>query len=613
MVSKEVFFYKIILVCVLTVTARQRGDAVFSFLATLPGFIHERQAKMITLMVDTAFDLPAGHLTVVYEKQRGSFITWLCMTLQFFGIKTSLYKLERNMESLAYLEKLEKDVKDRSSAYLDGNYLFMVPVETSEDVISMIHQEKLGRRNIIYLFLWPEKEISQLFCSNVDEVVRVGVITNPRRNTYHVYYNQAEPDGSSELKMINWWTWPKGYFQNPLLPPSSRVYKDLKGRVFIVPVLHKPPWHFVEFNNNSLQVEGGRDDKLLSILSQQLNFKYEYFDPPDRSEGSALVNGTMQGVLGLLWQGEVEVFIGDLTVTFERSLVVEFSFFTLSDSEVFLTHAPGKLNEALALIRPFRWEVWPAVVFTVGLSGPLLFLLKKSHSGWKSMSLRELCDCIWISATIFLRQSLVTKIHGDLSRIAVIILYLVATYVIGDMYSANLTSLLTRPAREKPVSTLEQLNYAMEERNFKLLVERHSASHGVFENGSGLYESVHYFHLSEKLYTSYSAIALQIGCPFVDQFNKLIIIMFESGILSKITEDEYLKLRENQVPSSGKTSKRKSEATEEVGEGEAPSEDDKTLKPMSMKTLQGAFYVLIVGCSVASFVILMEILVNKYT
>lgn len=54
---------------------------------------------------------------------------------------------------------------------------------------------------------------------------------------------------------------------------------------------------------------------------------------------------------------EADFFIGDLTVTYERSQAVEFSFLTLVDSELFLTHSPGLLNEALALIRPFHWIV----------------------------------------------------------------------------------------------------------------------------------------------------------------------------------------------------------------------------------------------------------------
>lgn len=31
----------------------------------------------------------------------------------------------------------------------------------------------------------------------------------------------------------------------------------------------------------------------------------------------------------------------------------------------------------------------------------------------------------------------------------------------------------------------------------------------------------HRFHLSEKLFTRYSAIALQIGCPYIESFNNM--------------------------------------------------------------------------------------------
>ncbi|CAB0008155.1 unnamed protein product [Nesidiocoris tenuis] len=135
---------------------------------------------------------------------------------------------------------------------------------------------------------------------------------------------------------------------------------------------------------------------------------------------------------------------------------------------------------------------------------------------------------------------------------------------------------------------------------------------------------VQHFHLSQRLYTRYSAIALQIGCPFVEHFNKLIINMFESGILSKITEDEYQKLREKKdsnISSGGSSAKRRDaermpqkggvEATKEIGEGKTQIEDDEQLKPMSMKTLQGAFYVLLVGCSTAEIFLRHFVLVIK--
>ncbi len=68
--------------------------------------------------------------------------------------------------------------------------------------------------------------------------------------------------------------------------------------------------------------------------------------------------------------------------------------------------------------------------------------------------------------------------------------------------------------------------------------------------------------------------------------------LFEGGIYSKMTEDEYQKLRQNQ---DGNTENRiVSEGANDQEEGHAH------LKATSMKTLQGAFYVLIIGYILSS-------------
>lgn len=66
---------------------------------------------------------------------------------------------------------------------------------------------------------------------------------------------------------------------------------------------------------------------------------------------------------------------GDVVVSYERMQEVEFSFFTLPDSGAFLTHAPKRLSEAFALVYPFQMEVWPVVIFTFIVTGPILYLM----------------------------------------------------------------------------------------------------------------------------------------------------------------------------------------------------------------------------------------------
>jgi hypothetical protein len=72
---------------------------------------------------------------------------------------------------------------------------------------------------------------------------------------------------------------------------------------------------------------------------------------------------------------EADFVFGDIVVTYERMQEVEFSFFTLPDSGAFITHAPRRLSEALALVYPFQREVWPALIFTVLITGPILYFM----------------------------------------------------------------------------------------------------------------------------------------------------------------------------------------------------------------------------------------------
>lgn len=62
-------------------------------------------------------------------------------------------------------------------------------------------------------------------------------------------------------------------------------------------------------------------------------------------------------------------------LTYEKMQEVEFSFFTLPDSGAFLTHAPRRLSEAFALLYPFQKEVWPPLILTILMVGPILYAM----------------------------------------------------------------------------------------------------------------------------------------------------------------------------------------------------------------------------------------------
>lgn len=70
-------------------------------------------------------------------------------------------------------------------------------------------------------------------------------------------------------------------------------------------------------------------------------------------------------------------------LSWERRKAIEFSFFTLADSGAFATHAPRRLNEALAIMRPFKLDIWPYLILTIVFSGPIFYAIIALPYKWR--------------------------------------------------------------------------------------------------------------------------------------------------------------------------------------------------------------------------------------
>ncbi|XP_062561780.1 ionotropic receptor 40a [Armigeres subalbatus] len=586
--------------------------------------------------------------------------------------------------------------------------LFCHPEEMVEDLVV----RRLAHRLSLYIFYWgAHKPPTVLDRTLLREPLRVAVITNPRKNIFRIFYNQAKPNNRGELLSANWFDGNDMTFKKvPLLPTPTTVYKNFEGRVFTIPVIHKPPWHFVAFKkhndteNEEFEVTGGRDHNLIQLIAHRMNFSFKYVDQEDRIQGTAVgppENATFTGALGMLQRREVDLFLGDVAVTWERMQAVEFSFFTLADSAAFVTHAPRKLSEALALVRPFQVTVWPLVLLTILMSGPILYILiampyhledwargsmarrrrfkvQRGPSFYHMQYIHEmnygplpggveiagtprhptLDRCIWYTINVYLRQSATIPYNGHVSRFFSILLWLCATYVLGDVYSAQLTSQLARPAREGPIDTLGKLENCMLRDGYQLLVERQSAFQAALANSTGILQRLyritqrqshnesylvssveegirvlvdnskravfggretlyfntkrygaHRFQLSEKLYTRYSAVAVQFGSPFLDSLNEVIMRLFEAGIIEKITIAEYERMFGSQVgqfvDESEQTMKPESTGTE-GGKAKKAAESNEKLQPMNLRMLQGAFLALACGHLLGVIALMLE-------
>ncbi|XP_073823427.1 ionotropic receptor 40a isoform X2 [Musca autumnalis] len=645
------------------------------------------------------------------------------------------------------------------------NLIFCQPGELPQ----MILERRLAHRLSLFIFYWGAKHPPKRSEIDFREPMRAVVITRPRKKAFRIYYNQAHPDGNGRLSLVSWYDGDNlGLSKEPLLPPASNVYSNFHGRVFRVPVFHSPPWFWVNYANETasnttmdwsseehysndeenlelpeVNVTGGRDHRLLQLLAKHMNFEFVYIDTPGRTQGS-LTNETFTGGIGLLQKGLGDFFLGDVSLSWERRKAIEFSFFTLADSGAFATHAPRRLNEALAILRPFKADVWPYLILTVIVSGPVFYLIISVPFRWQTdfkekrmkrclkrnkfhmvyireitrmdnkisrrMLREEKCErkqkesdnelpenlfnkCIWFTVQLFLKQSCQELYHGYRAKFLMIVYWIAATYVLADVYSAQLTSQFARPAREAPINTLHRLQKAMIQDGYLLFVERESSSLEMLENGTEIFrqlyalmklqspdeegylidsveagmhliadglenkavlggrETLYFniqqygsktFQLSHKLYTRYSAVAVQIGCPFLDSLNNVLIHLFEGGILDKMTTAEYeiqsrmiskdMKKNKNSNKNNSNSKLNKNlkshqqdpaemsslgDETNNPNESQGNSADNAEMKkpqvattiiqPLNLRMLQGAFIVLIVGYTLAGLTLFLEL------
>ncbi|XP_055376394.1 ionotropic receptor 40a [Condylostylus longicornis] len=601
--------------------------------------------------------------------------------------------------------------------------------------VELLHENNLAHRLSLFVFYWGAKSPPSAKYARFEEPLRVVIITRPREKAFRVFYNQAVPSGVSSLRLVNWYDGESlGLIKTPLLPSTSSVYSKFDGRIFKIPVIHAPPWFFIDYKTNSSQIPhftypsednkfcankepeiveqsnicviGGRDHNLLLNLARKMDFKIQYIDPPERTQGSPIspdetdISFNFSGGIGMLQNRSGDIFLGDISLNWERGKAVEFSFFTLADSVAFATHAPRRLNEALAILRPFKLDVWPYLILTIIFSGPIFYCIIKIPYLWqfnkkpkifnkksfipiypdyineisygrrkmKRSTIKEkkrnlpntnlFGHCIWFTLQLFLKQSCSEPHNCRRVKFLTIVYWIAATYVLADVYSAQLTSQFARPAREPPINTLEKLEYAMKFGGYQLFVEKESSALQLLENGTELFQRLYKlmkgqqdsrgdrteflvdsvekgiekivdgsqkvilggretlyfnmkrygskkFQLSQKLFTRYSAVAVQNGCPYLDSINEVLIHLFEGGVLDKLTDIEYEAmsklLSKNQSSDQIINDENKNEKNDESSissEGEKSFnmlDEDDVIQPINLRMLQGAFIVLIIG------------------
>ncbi|XP_063869656.1 glutamate receptor-like [Scylla paramamosain] len=194
---------------------------------------------------------------------------------------------------------------------------------------------------------------------------------------------------------------------------------------------------------------------MLNTLARHMNFTYELRHASDGKFGTPAEGGNWTGVVGTL-QHEMADFSMDLTVTPQRAEVVEYSRAYIDESLVILSSKPKPLPEYLSVVRPLEGEVWGAIVMCVMIWGSVLWMMERlSHwiSGRRYLS---------FTSSIFYGWGLLLEDRpfeppSTTSSQILVGTWLLVYLIVSPAYRGSLISHLVVESKSSVINSMEEL------------------------------------------------------------------------------------------------------------------------------------------------------------
>ena len=236
---------------------------------------------------------------------------------------------------------------------------------------------------------------------------------------------------------------------------------SMMGRKLIVTTIPYPPYTIISTNSHGSLSFGGSELLMLDLLSNSLNFTYQYRpSPADEMWGEILNNKTLlTGMLGLLSRKEADIAIGNLYIDTERLSFISYTYPYTVVYECFLMPSPEPYAKWKALYFPLSPAVWAATIITSIVAVLFLYTVAKISSSF------TICDeafqspgrcAMFIFANILQSTGEPADIRGPTNRMFLIWWFVLAT-IVPTVYRGGLISFMTVPSKPSPIDTLQEL------------------------------------------------------------------------------------------------------------------------------------------------------------
>ncbi|XP_013791222.1 glutamate receptor ionotropic, delta-1-like [Limulus polyphemus] len=260
----------------------------------------------------------------------------------------------------------------------------------------------------------------------------------------------------TELDMIGGWTPAKGFDPSVSLYLTGQSLMDFTGDILVVSVVSCFPYFVLSKDQNGTLIpKYGTDLTMLNALASTMNFRYVIKTPLDGEWGIQLSNQTWSGMIGMVQRKEADLSVDGIVITSDRKEVVDFSIPYAYESVSFVTKAPTAKRRALAIIKPFSWQVWLGVSLSLVLATTFLTLTSNLMEEWYPAN-------PWIAALWYMWGCLVAQ-GGKipLKKVYSVRVFLAGWWLFAvvfiALYAGTLTSYMTVLTKEQPIDTVNAL------------------------------------------------------------------------------------------------------------------------------------------------------------
>ncbi|KAG7968856.1 hypothetical protein I3843_07G001700 [Carya illinoinensis] len=187
----------------------------------------------------------------------------------------------------------------------------------------------------------------------------------------------------------------------------------------------------------------------VELLPYALPYKFIPF-------GDGHSNPIKKDLLYKITTGEFDAAVGDITITTNRTKMVDFTQPYIESGLVVVAPVRKLNSSAWAFLRPFTPTMWGVTgIFFLVVGAVVWVLERRTNDDFQGHPRKQFVTTVWFSfSTMFFTHR--EKVDSTLGRL-VLIIWLFAVLILNSSYTASLTSILTVEQLSSPIKGIESL------------------------------------------------------------------------------------------------------------------------------------------------------------